>query len=329
MTTPMPTSAYTTFTHSLCRIRGSCSADPVGCEDVGVPQIPQRNLILGGRTFAPDHRMVMAIINRTPDSFYDSGAHMADADALEGIERAIDRGADIVDIGGVKAGPGAEVDPAEELRRVASFVGLVRARHAEVIISVDTWRAEIARAACQEGADLMNDAWGGIDPQLAEVAAEFGVGLVCTHTGGALPRTRPHRVTYDDVVADIVERCVAEAERAAVAGVPRDSIFIDPGHDFGKNTRHSLEATNRLGELVDTGWPVLVSLSRKDFVGETLGVPVPAERLVGTLAATAVSAWLGARAFRAHDVAETRAVLDMVGAIRGEHPPVTSRRGLA
>ena len=134
------------------------------------------------------------------------------------------------------------------------------------------------------------------------MAAEAGAGIVCTHAGGLPPRTRPHRVTYDDVVADIVARTTALAEAAVAAGVDRERVLIDPGHDFGKNTRHSLEATRRLDELVATGWPVLVALSNKDFVGETLDVPLE-ERLTGTLAATAVSAWLGARVFRAHDVA--------------------------
>jgi dihydropteroate synthase len=179
------------------------------------------------------------------------------------------------------------------------------------------------------GADLLNDAWGGVDPLLAEVAAKYRVGLVCTHAGGAEPRTRPHRVEYADVMADILERTVAgEAERALALGVPREGILIDPGHDFGKNTRHSLEATRRLPEMTATGWPVLVSLSNKDFVGETLDKPV-GERLLGTLATTAVSAWLGAQVYRVHQVAETRQVLDMVASIRGTRPPAVARRGLA
>lgn len=291
--------------------------------------VPQGDLRLGSQVFGPDQPLVMAIVNRTPDSFYNGGATMADADALAAVDAAVERGADIVDIGGVKAGPGDVVDPAEELRRVTSFVAQVRARYSSLIISVDTWRAEVGEAVCQEGADLLNDAWGGHDQRLAEVAARHGVGLVCTHTGGATPRTRPHRVAYDDVMADILRQCLSEAERAKSLGVPADRIVIDPGHDFGKNTRHSLEATRRLDEMVATGWPVLVSLSRKDFVGEAIGVPVPAERLIGTLATTAVSMWLGARIYRVHDVAETRAVLDMVGAIQGTRAPSTARRGLA
>jgi dihydropteroate synthase len=245
------------------------------------------------------------------------------------VDRAVDEGAGIVDIGGVKAGPGAAVDTAEELRRTVSFVAAVRARHPGVVISVDTWRAEVGRAACSEGADLLNDAWGGPEPTLAAVAAEFDTGLVCTHAGGVTPRTRPHRIGYDDVVGDVLSRTVGEVERAAALGVRRDGILLDPGHDFGKSTRHSLAATRRLPELVATGWPVLVSLSRKDFIGETLDLPDPEQRLVGTLAATSVSAWLGARVFRAHDVAATRQTLDMVASIAGDRPPAVARRGLA
>ena len=286
------------------------------------------DLILGGRSFDSETFLIMAIVNRTPDSFYDKGASFADADAIQRVTEAVEAGADIIDIGGVKAGPGQAVDAAEEIRRTASFVAAVRSSFPDVIISVDTWRAEVGRIACAEGADLLNDAWGGWDPDLAAVAAEFKVGLVCTHTGGATPRTRPHRVHYGDVVADAVNSTVKEAERAAALGVPRESIMIDPGHDFGKNTYHSLELTRNLGKLVDTGWPVLVSLSNKDFVGESLDKPVN-ERLIGTLATTSISAWLGARVYRVHNIGETRQTLDMVSAIKGTRPPKVARRGLA
>jgi dihydropteroate synthase len=175
---------------------------------------------------------------------------------------------------------------------------------------------------------VINDAWGGVDPDLPAVAAEAGAGLVCTHAGGLPPRTRPHRMAYDDVVADIIERTTAVASAAVDAGVDRERIMIDPGHDFGKNTRHSLEATRRLDEIVATGWPVLMALSNKDFVGEALNLPLE-ERLTGTLATTAVSAWIGARVFRAHNVAATRQTLDMVAAIQGTRPPLRTTRGLA
>ncbi|HJY26222.1 MAG TPA: dihydropteroate synthase [Actinomycetes bacterium] len=270
----------------------------------------------------------MGIVNRTPDSFYDRGATYAFDAALDAADRLLDEGADVLDVGGVKAGPGDDVDAAEEIRRVGPFIEALRDRHPDAVISVDTWRFEVGAVACAVGADLVNDAWGGVDPRLAEVAAAAGAGLVCTHAGGAAPRTRPHRVAYDDLVADVIERTLSLVERAVALGVARESILVDPGHDFGKNTWHSLQVTRRLDDLVATGWPVLVSLSNKDFVGETLDLPV-GERLVGTLATTAVSAWLGARVFRAHNVRETRQVLDMVASIRGDRPPAVARRGLA
>ncbi|MFF6831418.1 dihydropteroate synthase [Streptomyces sp. NPDC012438] len=285
-------------------------------------------LRLGRREFGPHEPVVMAIVNRTPDSFYDRGATFLDEPALARVERAVAEGAAIVDIGGVKAGPGEEVTAEEEARRTVGFVAEIRRRHPDVVISVDTWRADVGEAVCEAGADVLNDAWGGVDPRLAEVAAKYGAGLVCTHAGGAEPRTRPHRVEYEDVMADVLRVTVGLAERAAALGVRRDGIMIDPGHDFGKNTRHSLEATRRLGEMTETGWPVLVSLSNKDFVGETLDRPVQ-ERLLGTLATTAVSAWLGARVYRVHEVAETKQVLDMVASIAGHRPPAVARRGLA
>ncbi|MCQ4080206.1 dihydropteroate synthase [Streptomyces sp. RB6PN25] len=284
-------------------------------------------LRLGTREFGDHEPVIMAIVNRTPDSFYDRGATFADEAALVRVDRAVSEGAAIIDIGGVKAGPGEEVSAEEEIRRTAAFVGKVRRRHPDVVISVDTWRHEVAEAVCEAGADLLNDAWGGVDPALAEVAARFGTGLVCTHAGGAQPRTRPHRAQYEDVMADILRVTLGLAERAVGLGVRRDGILIDPGHDFGKNTRHSLEATRRLGEMTRTGWPVLVSLSNKDFVGETLDRPVK-ERLIGTLATTAVSAWIGARVYRVHEVAETKQVLDMVASIAGQRAPSVARRGL-
>ncbi|HEY2985548.1 MAG TPA: dihydropteroate synthase [Jatrophihabitantaceae bacterium] len=285
-------------------------------------------LRLGQQEFVAGQFAVMAIVNRTPDSFYDGGANVDLSRALDAAERAVDAGADIVDVGGVRAGYGPPVDAEEELRRVLPVIRGIRERFGHLVISVDTWRAQVAAEAIAAGADLVNDTWAGADPALVEVAASTGAGLVCSHTGGLGPRTDPHRVHYADVVADVVATVTDAAERAVEAGVRRDGILVDPTHDFGKNTWHSLELTRRLDELTGTGWPVLVALSRKDFVGETLDLP-PAERLAGTLAATAISAWHGARVFRTHDVRETRHVLDMVASIRGSRPPSVARRGLA
>ncbi len=281
-----------------------------------------------GRQRFDNALLIMAIVNRTPDSFYDRGATYGFEVALDRVRSVVADGAEIVDIGGVKAAPGDEVDVTEEIRRTVEFVARVRSEFPDLIISVDTWRHEVGRAVCEAGADVLNDAWGGHDPELASVAAEFDVALVCTHAGGAEPRTRPHRIHYDDIVGTVVSWAVSEAERAVELGVNRNRVLIDPGHDFGKNTWHSLELTRRLSEMVATGWPVLVSLSNKDFVGEALDRPLD-ERLLGTLSATAVCAWQGATVFRAHNVPETRQVLDMVAAIRGSALPRRVVRGLA
>lgn len=286
-------------------------------------------LRFGTRPVPQDRALVMAIVNRTRDSFYDQGATFDEEPALAAVDRAVADGADIVDIGGVRAGShGEPVDAAEETRRVVPFVTAVRERHPDLVISVDTWRHEVGRAVCEAGADLINDTWAGADPLLADVAAEFGVGIVCSHTGGAQPRTDPHRVRYTDVVAQVVAELVERAERMVTLGVPREGVLIDPTHDFGKNTWHGLELLRRLDELVGTGWPVLMALSNKDFIGETLGVGLR-ERVDGTLAATAVSAWTGARVFRAHEVRQTRQVVDMVASIAGTRPPARALRALA
>ncbi len=274
---------------------------------------------------------VMAVVNRTPDSFFAPARH-DEGGARDAVARAAGEGATIVDLGGVRAGRGPEVSAADEIARIVPLVAHVRRTHPDLLVSVDTWRAEVARAVADEGADLLNDTWAGHDPGLMEVAAERGLGVVCSHTGGAVPRTDPFRVTYGDdvdgVLDDVVATLTAAASRAVALGIDPASVLLDPTHDFGKNTWHSLHLLRCTPVLVALGHPVLMALSRKDFVGETLGLPVD-ERLEGTLAATAVAAWLGARVFRAHDVAATRRVLDLVASVRGERPPAGTVRGLA
>ncbi len=287
---------------------------------------------LCGRPVAEDRPLIMAIVNRTPDSFYDKGATFSDAAARDAVHRAVAEGADVIDVGGVKAGPGQDVDPDTEIGRLVPFVEWLRDAYPEQVISVDTWRSEVARRACAAGADLINDTWAGVDPAIVEVAAEFGAGLVCAHTGGARPRTRPFRVSYGTttrgVVDDVIREVTAAAERAVAAGVARDRVLIDPAHDFGKNTWHGLLLLRHVADLVKTGWPVLMALSNKDFVGETLGVDLT-ERLEGTLAATALAAAAGVRMFRVHEVAATRRVLEMVASIQVTRPPTRAVRGLA
>lgn len=285
-------------------------------------------LRLGGREWPAGSFGIMAVINRTPDSFFDQGATYAFDAALAAAGEAVEAGADIVDIGGVKAGPGDEVDIAEEMRRVVGLVAAVRDAYPRVVISVDTWRSKVAQAVAEAGADLLNDAWGGADPDLVGVAAQYQTGLVCSHAGGLAPRAGPHRPRYADVVDDVARHVTAAAERAVAAGVRSDGILIDPAHDFGKNTWQSLELTRRLGDLADAGWPVLAAVSNKDFIGETLGLPA-GQRREGTTAALAVCAWLGARVVRVHDVAAARRALEAVAWARGypsgPEPEITRR----
>jgi dihydropteroate synthase len=314
--------------------------EPVGCHaarllDIGLyhSEVTSERLVgsplrWGRRVFEPAELAVMAIVNATPDSFFDRGRTYGTSAALERVAQVVDEGADIVDIGGIKAAPGGDVDADEELRRVLPVVEGARAGHPDLVISVDTWRSDVADVLCRAGADVINDAWGAVDPALAGVAAAHGAGLVCTHAGGQSARTRPHRVWYDDVVAETTAYLLERAHDALAAGVRRDAIVIDPAHDFGKNSRHSLMLTRRTDALVETGWPVLVAMSRKDFIGEVLDL-APDDRLEGTLAATAIAAWLGARLFRAHDVTATRRVLQTVAAIRGDVDLAVGRRALA
>lgn len=270
---------------------------------------------------------VMAIINRTPDSFYDRGATAELGPALRRADEVIAAGASVVDIGGVKAGPGVRVGVAEEIDRVVPTIAAIRERYPDVHISVDTWRADVAEAAISAGADLVNDTWAGADPELVEVAGAHRVGYVCSHTGGAVPRTRPFRVHYDDVVAAVLDETLALAHKALDCGVPADRILLDPTHDFGKNTFHGLELLRRVSEIVAAGYPVLMALSNKDFVGETVGRGLEG-RVTGTLAATGWCAARGVAMFRVHEVEETMDVLRMVGAIRGDVAPASTVRGL-
>jgi dihydropteroate synthase len=288
-------------------------------------------LTLRGRTFDAAHPAVMAIINRTRDSFYAPARYSELDAALGAMDAAVADGADIVDVGAVRAGQEGEHVSAEmEVERLTPFLTEARRRHPDVILSVDTWRSEVLRAVVPLDVDLVNDTWAGHDPALTGAAATAGLGLVCSHTGGLPPRTDPVAVTYapepDGVVADVVRRLGAAAQAALDAGIPHERILLDPTLDFGKTTRHSLTLVRRTGDVVALGFPVLQAISRKDFVGETLGLAAD-DRLYGTLAATAVAAWLGATVFRTHDVRETRQTLDMVASIRGDRPPVVALRG--
>ena len=271
-----------------------------------------------------DRCLVMGIVNRTPDSFYDGGRMDLDA-ALALAEEMVDQGADILDLGGVKAGPGPDVDEGEEHGRLIPLVEALAAR-IDVPLSVETARPAIASAALDAGAAIVNDVTAAQDEELLEVCARAGAALVLMHHGGQI-RARPRHPRYEDVIAAVKDTWEEIAGRARDAGIRDKALIVDPGLDFGKTTFHSLEIMRRLDELTALRWPVLVAPSRKDVVGETLDVPVD-ERLAGTLALVALSVTAGARIVRVHDVRETVHVVRMVEAVQGTRSPAGPIRGL-
>ena len=286
-------------------------------------------LSLGSRTFDLQRSVaIMAIVNRTPDSFYDRGRTYALDSAVHYAEQQLAAGADIIDVGGVKAGPGEDVPAEVERERIVPFVEAFR-RVSDAPLSVDTFRAAVAAEALAAGADLINDVSGMVEPEIADVvAAHPSAGLVVMHAGGP-PRTRPFRPTYlPDVTTVVVRRCRELAQEAHRRGVARERIVVDPGHDFGKNTLQSLELTRRLPELVALGYPVLVALSNKDFLGETMGgLPVD-ERVEASLGAAVTSVVLGARILRVHNTQATHRAVRTAEAILGWREPGMAARGL-
>ena len=255
---------------------------------------------------------VMGICNRTPDSFYDRGATY-DADALYArAERLVADGADIIDVGGVKAGPGPEVTEAEELDRVVPVIEALSARFA-VALSVDTWRASVARAAYGAGAVMGNDISGFADPGYLPAAAESGAAVVATHIRLAprVPDPDPH---YDDVVATVRAFLVDRAERCLAAGIPSDKIVIDAGLDLGKSAPQSLALLRASSELAALGYPLLLSASNKTFLGRVLDLEID-QREDASLSATAIGVALGCRVVRVHDVARARRACDALSAV--------------
>lgn len=280
------------------------------------------------RTFDFDREVaVMAIVNRTPDSFYDAGRTFALEAAVEHALGQVADGADILDVGGVKAGPGEEVSTDAELERIIPFVQAFRAA-SDAVLSIDTFRPEVARAALEGGADIINDTSGLADPDLATVVAGFPqAGLVLMHSGGEL-RTRPYRNHHlpdaTTAIRDVLAGLVAQA---TAAGVAREQLVIDPGHDFRKNTLQSLEVTRRLPELCALGLPVLVALSNKDFIGESLDLPID-ERVDASVGAAVASVVLGARLVRVHETRATKRAVMMAEVILGLREPARAWRGL-
>lgn len=264
--------------------------------------------------------LVMGIVNRTQDSFFDEGRTWRLEQAVAAGLRAAEEGADIVDVGGVKFAPGDPLDPAEEAARVVPVIERLRRElPGEVLLSVDTFHASVARAALEVGADLINDTTGLSDPRMAEEVARAGASLVLTHSV-AEPRRPFPRPRYEDVVEEVRDFLAARLERALEAGIARERIVLDPGPDLNKNTQQTLEVLRDWGEYAALGLPLLAALSRKDFVGESLGLPKE-ERLAGSLAAAAWTIRLGARVLRVHDVRETVRMVRMLEVLAGWREP--------
>ncbi|MBM7505521.1 dihydropteroate synthase [Agromyces aurantiacus] len=262
---------------------------------------------------------VMAIVNRTPDSFYDRGETFALDAAVRAAHAAVEAGADWVDIGGAKFAPGPPIPIDEEAERVVPVVAALAGSGA--VISVDTFHPEVARRAIDAGAHVINDTTGIHDPAMAEVVAASDATLVVTHSLAA-PRTPHPSPTYRDVVAEVAAFLRDRVALARAHGVPDERLVIDPGHDLNKTTLHSLELTRRLDEIAAIGLPLLVALSNKDFIGESLGRRDRRDRVAGSLAAAVYCIGKGARILRVHNVRETVDAVRMVEAIEGWREPV-------
>lgn len=274
---------------------------------------------IGQRSFDFERQVaVMAVINRTPDSFYDHGATFALDRAVEAALRAAEMGADWVDIGGVPFGRGPAVSTAEEIDRVVPVIDAISKR-SDVVVSVDTNNAAVARAAIEVGAAVINDTSGLGDPDMASVIADSDAHVVITHSVGP-PRAEKPAAQFDDVVTEVGQFLNQRIEAATAAGVPKDRIIIDPGHDLDKNTLHTLEITKRLDEFVEIGLPILVAVSNKDFIGESIDRP-QGERLAGSLAAMVACIERGARIVRMHDVVESVDAVRMIETILGMRDP--------
>lgn len=268
-----------------------------------IPLPGGRELVLGERT------LVMGILNITPDSFADGGAHLDLERAVDAGLRMVADGADILDVGGESTRPGAdEVGAEEEMRRVLPVIERL-ARETGALISIDTYKAAVAREAVARGATIINDISGlQYDPELGAVAARTQAALVLMHTRGR-SRTMHEHATYDDVVRDVARELSQSIDRAISAGVRRESLILDPGFGFAKRAAHSYTLLARLPELADLDRPILSGPSRKSFLKEALGERTPAEREWGTAAAVSASVLFGAHIVRVHGV---RAMADVV-----------------
>ena len=257
---------------------------------------------------------IMGILNVTPDSFYDGGRYTCQDEALRRVEQMIEEGADIIDVGGESTRPGSErVSLKEEIKRVIPIIEKIR-ENFDVPISIDTYKAEVARQAIEVGANMVNDISGlRFDPKLKKVVAKCDVPVVITHIKGT-PKDMQDNPQYRCLMGEIISYLRESIKMAEEAGISSDKIIIDPGIGFGKTTEHNLRIIKRLPELKSLGKPILIGASRKSFIGNVLKLPV-SERLEGSLAIGSLSVFQGANIIRTHDVKETRRVVDLIRAV--------------
>ena len=273
----------------------------------------------GGRELALDRPVVLGVLNVTPDSFSDGGQFVTLDTALAHAERMLAQGADIIDVGGESTRPGGAipVDTAAERARVAPVIRALAAEYSAAVISVDTVKAEVASAALDAGATIVNDVSGlRLDPRMAHVVADFGAGLVLMHSRGVVADMATYvHARYDGVVEDVMAELEARVQDARDAGIADEAIVLDPGIGFAKRPEHSLAVLHGIDRIAALGFPVLVGASRKRFIGSLTGVAAASDRVFGTVGAHVAALMRGARLFRVHDVAAARQSLDVAWAV--------------
>ena len=279
------------------------------------PAVQRTKTRVGSLTFGPDP-VLMGVLNVTPDSFSDGGEFFGVEPAVAQAEKMFDEGAQVIDVGGESTRPGSEpVSPEEELRRVLPVIeGMVSARP-DSIVSIDTYRSSVAEAALDAGARAVNDVTALGDPRMAGLMAERGCPIILMHMLGE-PKSMQQHPRYEDVVREVRDFLAERAQQAIRAGVQLENIILDPGIGFGKTPEHNLRLLKRLDSLVELGFPVLVGVSRKSFLGKITGSEDPKSRLFGTVAANVLAYERGASLFRVHDVRANKEALAVAAAIR-------------
>lgn len=279
------------------------------------PAVQRTKTRVGSLTFGPDP-VLMGVLNVTPDSFSDGGEFFGVEPAVAQAEMMFDEGAQVIDVGGESTRPGSDpVSPEEELRRVLPVIQAMLSARPDSIVSIDTYRSSVAEAALDAGARAVNDVTALGDPRMAGLMAERGCPIILMHMLGE-PKSMQQHPRYEDVVREVRDFLAERAQQAIRAGVELENIILDPGIGFGKTPEHNLKLLKRLDSLVELGFPVLVGVSRKSFLGKITGSEDPKSRLFGTVAANVLAYERGASLFRVHDVRANKEALAVAAAIR-------------